>query len=91
MTRPASPPKQFHERVEELALREHDRWVAEKRRHGWIAAPGTDRRDRNPTLLWHESLRPWNELSDQTQDLDRSAIRHLPEHLAAAGYEIVEP
>jgi len=75
--------------LETLARLEHDRWVAEKRRKGWIAASGKDRRDRNDPLKIHNFIFPWDDLDDTAKDLDREPVRQIPMHLAVAGYEIV--
>jgi hypothetical protein len=85
-----SDPKALDRRIEMLARAEHDRWVAEKRRNGWIPAPGKSRADRNDRLRLHNFLFPWDELDSETQDLDRDTVRKIPEFLAAAGYEIIE-
>jgi hypothetical protein len=82
--------QRLEQHVERLARMEHDRWVAEKRRQGWIAAPTQDRSSRNDVLRLHNYLFPWFQLSDETKDLDRKPARDLPKHLGAAGYEIVE-
>jgi len=82
--------QRLEQHVERLAQSEHDRWVAEKRRQGWIAAPSQDRRSRNDVLRLHNFLFRWEDLSEQTKELDRMTARNLPKHLATAGYEIVE-
>jgi hypothetical protein len=76
--------------VEDLAKSEHDRWVAEKRRQGWVAAASTDPACRNDDLLLHNCLFPWNELPDEMKEFDRDTVRKIPFHLAAGGYEIVK-
>ncbi len=93
---PGIPPaadfqKQLEGFVETLAESEHDRWVAEKRRQGWIAARDMDRASRNDFLRLHNFLFRWHELSAETKDLDRAPVRALAGLLAAAGYEIVKP
>jgi hypothetical protein len=81
----------FESNVERLARIEHDRWVAEKRRSGWIPAPGTDRASRNKRLLLHNFIHPWDRLTEPIKDLDRSASRRIPDLLAAGGYEVYAP
>lgn len=77
--------------VEQLARAEHDRWVAEKRRQGWIAAANTEASSRRDHLKWHNCLFRWEELSNDVQDLDREPVRNIPRHLAAGGYEVFRP
>ena len=77
--------------IETLAKSEHNRWVAEKRRNGWIAAPCMDRACRNDRLRLHNFIFPWEQLTEEIKDLDRTAVRSMPEYLKAAGYEIYAP
>jgi hypothetical protein len=77
--------------IEMLAVLEHDRWVAQKRRQGWAAAETTAGESRKNDLLLHNCLFPWKALSKQWWDLDRQTISRIPIHLAAAGYEIIKP
>lgn len=79
----------LEQHVETLAKSEHSRWVAEKRRQGWIAAPCKEVKCRNDLLRLHNCLFPWEELSEETKELDRRPVRDIPIHLEAAGYEIV--
>jgi hypothetical protein len=66
--------------LERLARAEHERWVEERRAAGWTLAPVKDiERKRTPHLV------PWEELSDEIRELDREAIRGVPEALAAVG------
>jgi len=85
----APNPKELELMLENLAEAEHDRWVAEKRRQGWIPAPDKSRESRDDLLRLHNCLFRWNELDSATQDLDRKPIRNIPVHLAEAGYEII--
>jgi hypothetical protein len=77
--------------VEMLAVLEHDRWSAQRRRQGWAPAPSTDRVARRDDLLLHNCLFPWEAVSEQWRDLDRSTVRRIPAFLAAAGYEVIKP
>jgi len=83
--------ERLEERMEGLAKSEHDRWAAEKRRAGWIAAASMDRASRNDRLLLHNYLFPWEQLTEEIKDLDRKAVRSMPEFLKAADYEIYIP
>jgi hypothetical protein len=70
--------------MERLAEMEHDRWMEEKRREGWIYAPERDdMKKRSPYLL------PWNELPDKVKEWDRAFIRGLPRFLAGVGFQII--
>jgi hypothetical protein len=86
----APNPKELELMLETLAESEHDRWVAEKRRQGWIPAPDKSRESRNNLLRLHNCLFRWNELDRTTQDLDREPIRSIPLLLAEATYEIIK-
>lgn len=86
-----APNQHLEALLEELAKSEHDRWVAEKRRQGWMAAPDTSRESRNDSLWLHNCLFRWDELTDTLKDLDRATARHIPETLASVGYEVYKP
>lgn len=64
--------------VEELAIMEHRRWVAERTEAGFVFGPT---REGNK----HPDLRPWDDLDKRTRDKDRDAVRNLPALLARAG------
>ncbi len=81
----------LEENMEQLAMLEHDRWVAEKRRDGWIAASGIDSRCRDDHLLLHNCIFPWDELTEDLKNQDRATVREIPKHLAAAGLEVYKP
>jgi hypothetical protein len=87
----ADSQKLLEQHVEVLARAEHDRWVAEKRRQGWIAARDTDRKSRDNDLRLHNNLFLWDELPDKAKEYDRVAVRSIPDALASAGYEIYKP
>ena len=74
MIDPADP------RVELLARREHERWVAHKLKTGWRYG---DRCDDVKKL--HPSIRPWEELPESEREKDRVPVLRLPEIVAAAG------
>ena len=77
--------------LEELAKSEHDRWVAEKRRQGWISAASTARESRNDLFFLHNCIFRWEQLTDEIRDLDRVPVRNIPGFLAEAGYELFAP
>ncbi len=76
--------------LETLARSEHNRWVAEKRKEGWIAAPDTSRTSRNNRYRLHNAIFPWEEIPDDTKELDFGPVRGIPGLLAVAGYEIIQ-
>jgi hypothetical protein len=70
--------------LERLAQKEHRRWVAQKRRAGWIyAAVRDDRRKRHPMIV------RWDKLSELEREKDRDAVRRIPEVLAKVGLRVV--
>ena len=69
--------------LELLARMEHDRWVEERRRDGWKLGPRKSDKKTSPHLI------PWEDLGEETRELDRSFIRGLPRFLARAGFQIV--
>lgn len=71
------------DQVEYLSTMEHDRWMAEKQRNGWVAGAIRD----NDKKV-HPDLVPWDELDEVARDKDRNAIRTIPKLLAEAGFAI---
>jgi len=71
------------EQVELLSKMEHDRWMAEKLRKGWVA--GTPRNDDKKI---HPDLVPWEVLPEQEKEKDRNSVRTIPKFLANAGFAI---
>jgi hypothetical protein len=70
--------------VEKLAKAEHRRWMNERMAKGWRHGPVRD----NDRKL-HPDLVDWEYLSEESRDKDRSAVRAIPEHLTAAGLQII--
>jgi hypothetical protein len=70
--------------VEMLAVKEHERWMDDYVRAGWVHAPG-DKQNRKKT---HPSLVPWSQLTEDEKEKDRDTIRSLPVFLARAGFQI---
>jgi hypothetical protein len=97
------PPFEFPTDVlEELASREHTRWMRLKARDGWSYAGETDK----PKLL-HNCMLPWRkdelaayadfadrlgdaDLPEKEKEKDRTVVREIPAILKVAGYTIVE-
>lgn len=66
--------------VEQLAEREHRRWLARKVKTGWrFGDPRDDARKLHP------SIRPWEELPEDERAKDRLMVLRLPEIVTAAG------
>ncbi len=77
--------------LDRLARAEHDRWVAQKRRQGWIAGRDATPESRIDAEKVHNCPFPWDDLSPEFQALDTEPVAAIPRHLAAARYEIVRP
>lgn len=72
------------DRLEEMAIKEHDRWEADLRRDGWTYASGP----KDPVGKTHPLLVPWDQLSEEEREKDRDAIRAIPRMLARVGYSL---
>jgi hypothetical protein len=70
--------------IEQLAELEHQRWVDERRQNGWLFKPGT----KNIAKKTSPHMVPYEELSWELKESDRSMIRNLPAFLAKAGFQI---
>ena len=81
-----TPVKLDKDLVEVLAREEHERWVAEKLRQGWVFGP-----KRDDARRIHPCLVPWEDvrLGDEQKNKDRQAISAMGKLVAAAGYEVV--
>lgn len=71
--------------LEQLARREHERWMEVMLADGWRYGPETNRVRKR-----HSSLVPWEELPDSEKRKDRELVRQMPRILATAGFAIVE-
>lgn len=72
------------EEIEELAFLEHRRWCNERLRCGLIAgSPRDDERRIHPDLV------PYDELSEQSREYDRVAVRTIMRILEQAGFAVV--
>jgi hypothetical protein len=71
------------EEIEMLAEFEHERWVSERSEDGWVYGEKKDIEKKiSPFLI------PWDQLTDEIKEYDRSPIRKLPEFLAQSGFQI---
>ncbi len=64
------------EEFEMLAIAEHKRWVTERLESGWRLGPKDIGRKTTPYLV------PFDELPEDIADLDRDAVRQIPDALA---------
>jgi predicted Ser/Thr protein kinase len=72
--------------VEDLAKKEHRRWVEERRGSGWTPGPERDvARKTSPYLVG------WQDLPEDIKDYDRVLVRKIPQILASAHLEIQRP
>jgi class 3 adenylate cyclase/tetratricopeptide (TPR) repeat protein len=69
--------------VEDLAIREHDRWMNERRRNGWTYGTVRDNSRKH-----HPLLVPWDQLAEEERDKDRDAVRNLPLLIEKAGFRL---
>jgi hypothetical protein len=70
--------------IEFLAEKEHQLWVDERVRKGWVFG-----KTRDDLQKIHDCIVPWAELSEEQREKDRSAIRALPAILARVFLKIV--
>jgi hypothetical protein len=77
---PGSPASFTSAEIEEMAELEHGRWTAERLLAGWTLGAKRDvARRTSPYLV------PWKDLSDDIREIDRQAVRRIPEELAEVG------
>ncbi len=69
--------------IEELAEIEHGRWTAERLLAGWTWGETRDpARRRSPYLV------AWKELGEEIREIDRQAVRRIPDLLATVGLSV---
>lgn len=74
----------FHEEdIEILAQAEHDRWMNERLKNGWIYAKLRDNQQKH-----HPALIPWEQLSEDEKQKDRDVILKTPILLKEVGFEL---
>lgn len=69
--------------IEELAMREHARFVAQKVAAGWTYAP-----ERDDLKKTSPAIMGWEQLPEPEKEKDRVMVRAIPAILARAGYAI---
>ena len=71
------------DRVEAMAIHEHDRWAQERQRLGWTYGPIRDNaRKQHPLLV------PWEALDEVEREKDRVTVRNLPWLVEKAGFRV---
>lgn len=71
----AEPAALAPDEIELLARIEHERFVAERVRDGWVRGEKDLDRKRHPDLV------PWEELAEPIRDYDRELVRRIPDLL----------
>ena len=74
-----------NDEIEKLAKMEHERWMQEKLSNGWQYSKKTNR-----SKKLHKSLIPWEKLSEDEKEKDRSLVKGIPRILSEAGYSIIK-
>ena len=72
-------------KLEDLAIAEHNAWMEQKRLEGWI--PG---KVRSEDLRIHDSLVPYDKLPEEQKEKDRQQVKSYPDIVSQAGYIIVK-
>jgi hypothetical protein len=80
---PANSLRFTRDEMEQLAQREHDRWMKERESAGWRYAPVRDN-----ARKFHPSLVPWEALPESEKEKDRAVVRSLPTLIETAGLRL---
>lgn len=70
------------EEIEKMAEMEHARWMQDQAQAGWTLAAGPKNLERKT----HPHLVDWNDLPDKIKELDRHAVRAIPDLLKRVGF-----
>jgi hypothetical protein len=70
--------------TEFLAEKEHERWVEERLKKGWVYG-----KDRDDLRKIHGCIIPWERLSEMQRQKDQNAVRALPAILAKVYLKII--
>ncbi len=71
------------DKVEAIAVREHDRWAQERQRLGWTYGAVRDNaRKQHPLLV------PWEVLDETEREKDRVTVKNLPWLVERAGFRV---
>jgi ppGpp synthetase/RelA/SpoT-type nucleotidyltranferase len=80
---PGEPATFTEAEVEAMAEVEHGRWTAERLLAGW-----TWGEKRDPARRTSPYLVAWKDLSDEIREIDRQAVRRIPDVLASVGLSV---
>jgi voltage-gated potassium channel Kch len=69
--------------IEQMAILEHDRWLAQKHAAGVTLGPREEVRQTHPSMV------PWEALSEAEREKDREIVRAIPDQLTSVGYAVV--
>jgi len=73
------------EQILELAEMEHSRWVWQALMQGWTYQPD----QKSPENKTNPYILPWDQLNDETKQLDIDTVKLIPELLERGGYKPV--
>ena len=71
------------EKIDAMAVHEHDRWAQDRQRQGWTYGAARD----NARKL-HPLLVPWESLNEEERDKDRATVKNLPMLVEKAGFRV---
>lgn len=71
------------DKVEFLAEREHERWMADMKAKGY-----RDGEKNDPEARTNPAMKAWKDLPDAEKEKDRASVRAIPRYLAVAGYRV---
>ena len=71
------------DKVEAMAVREHDRWARERQRLGWTYGAVRDNARKH-----HPLLVPWEALDETEREKDRVTVKNLPWLVEKAGFRV---
>ncbi|MFZ4455971.1 MAG: NAD-binding protein [Bacteroidales bacterium] len=71
--------------LDNLAIMEHNRWVAERKVNNWKYGAKTDKSNRI-----NANITDWDKLTDEIKEYDYVTVRRIPELLKLIGMKMVE-
>ena len=69
--------------IEPLAAMEHERWMENKKRNGWVLGAVKDEAKRTTPFMV-----PYEQLEDAVKELDRDPMRNIPDLVAQVGLKV---
>lgn len=77
--------KILEDNIENFAEAEHDGWIEQKFREGWVCgSPRDNDKKIHPTLI------PYKDLREEDKEKDRNQVRRYPDIVRMAGYKIIQ-